>query len=105
MSNQQTTTKEVAAMKECKHENWTWRIIPDSQEKYQAVYCDICDQMLAQVGQDNKTVTETAKPQTKEKAMKESNLGRITCTRSVYREGHDKRRNSNECDNDRTLIQ
>jgi len=81
MSNQQTTKGEVSSMRECKHENWGWRIIPDSEENYQAVYCDICDQMLAQVGQDNKTVTETAKPQTKEKAMKESNLGRITCTR------------------------
>jgi hypothetical protein len=81
MSNQQTTKGEVSSMRECKHEDWGWRIIPDSEENYQAVYCDICDQMLAQVGQDNKTVTETAKPQTKEKAMKESNLGRITCTR------------------------
>lgn len=68
-------------MRECKHENWGWRIIPDSEENYQAVYCDICDQMLAQVGKENKTVTETTKPQTKEKAMKQPNLGRLTCTR------------------------
>jgi hypothetical protein len=47
MSNQQTTKGEVSSMRECKHEDWGWRIIPDSEENYQAVYCDICDQMLA----------------------------------------------------------
>ena len=69
---QQTTTKEVAAMKECKHEIWGWRLIPDQvNTNYQAVYCDLCDEQLAHVGSPNKTVTETVKPQTEEKTMKD----------------------------------
>ena len=82
---QQTTTKEVAAMKECKHEIWGWRLIPDQvNTNYQAVYCDLCDEQLAHVGSPNKTVTQTAKPQPKEKVMKEMTDSQIKYIRSLF---------------------
>jgi len=84
---QQTTTKEVAVMKECKHEIWSWKVIPDQvNTNYQAVYCDLCDELLAQVGQDNKTVTETVKPQPKEKTMKDKLKGKFVIAGTGSRE-------------------
>ncbi len=84
---QQTTTKEVAVMKECKHEIWSWKVIPDQvNTNYQAVYCDLCDEQLAHVGSPNKTVTETAKPQPKEKTMKDKLKGKFVIAGTGSRE-------------------
>jgi len=82
---QQTTTKEVEAMKECKHEIWGWRLIPDQvNTNYQAVYCDLCGEQLAHVGSLNKTVTETVKPQPKEKVVKQMTDSQIKYIRSLF---------------------
>ena len=72
-------------MKECKHEIWGWRLIPDQvNTNYQAVYCDLCDEQLAHVGSPNKTVTETVKPQPKEKVMKQMTDSQIKYIRSLF---------------------
>lgn len=55
---QQTTTKEVAAMKQCNHEQSGWKIISPEEQVKQNInadaYCDICDQMLIKVKHERK---------------------------------------------------
>ena len=42
-------------MSKCKHEIWDWKLIPGQvNTDYKAVYCELCDEQLTQVGSPDK---------------------------------------------------
>jgi len=58
VNQQQTTTKEVATVKQCNHKESGWEIISPEEQVKQNInadaYCDICDQMLIKVKHERK---------------------------------------------------
>ncbi len=59
MSNQPTTTnREVKPMSKCKHQIWDWKLIPGQvNTDYKAVYCELCGEQLAQLAPKENPMT------------------------------------------------